>query len=261
MKPIYIIKIGGNIIDDEQKLYAFLREFSALKEYKILVHGGGKIASEIGHRLGIFPDYHQGKRITDAATLELVTMVYGGLVNKKIIAALQSFGCNAIGLAGCDGNIIQATKRLVKDVDYGFVGDINIDGIKTSVLNSLLECSLTPVIAPLTHDGKGNLLNTNADTIAQEIAKAFVSDREVNLVFCFDKDGVLEDAMDENSVIPFINQEIYQNLRSRGIISNGMIPKLDNAFSAIKAGIKKVIIGNASHFTKLIKGQNGTLIS
>jgi acetylglutamate kinase len=260
MQALYVIKIGGNIIDTEDRLTAFLASFAAVEGAKILVHGGGKVATETGTRLGIEPNYHNGRRITDTATLELVTMVYGGLINKKIVAQLQSLQANAIGLTGCDGNIIKAVKRPVKDVDFGFAGDVTSDGVNTVVLGQLLESGLIPVLAPLTHDGNGTMLNTNADTIAQETAKAFAATHQVKLIYCFEKRGVLSNAQDDSCVISNINEQTFKELVDDGTISDGMIPKLDNAFRAISHGVNKVIIGSADNLAALISGQCGTHI-
>lgn len=260
MQELKVIKIGGNIIDDEQKLASFLNNFSRIEGTKILVHGGGKIASAVGDKIGIKPEYVNGRRITDAATLDVVTMVYGGLVNKKITAQLQSKSCNAIGLTGADGNLIQAVKRPVKEVNYGFVGDIDKQGINTAFLHSLLNAGLVPVLAPLTHDCKGSMLNTNADTIAQEIAKAMATTMKVQLIYCFDKKGLLTDPLDEHSVLAKVNKEIYAELKQREIVTGGMIPKLDNAFEAIDYKVSKVVIGHADDLDKLITGTAGTTI-
>ncbi|HLO70040.1 MAG TPA: acetylglutamate kinase [Flavipsychrobacter sp.] len=253
-----VIKIGGNILDDEKVLFKFLEAISKLEGEKILVHGGGKIATEIGHKLGIEPNYVNGRRVTDADTLKLVTMVYAGLINKNIVAQLQSFNCNAIGLTGADGNAIIAKKRPVADVDYGFVGDVvAVNGL---LLKQLLYAGITPVLVPITHDAKGGLLNTNADTIAQEVAKAMSQYMEVSLVYGFEKDGVLKDANDDSSVIPVIEVNDFDQLVADGVISGGMIPKLQNACSAIRAGVKHVIIGNALQLNNIINGEKGTII-
>jgi acetylglutamate kinase len=260
MNELLVIKIGGNIIDDEARLALFLEHFSILQGHKILVHGGGKIATAIGAKLGLEPAYHNGRRITDAATLELTTMVYGGLLNKKIVAGLQAQQCNAIGLSGCDGNIVRAVKRPVKEVDFGFVGDVTETGVQVEVLNTLLQAGLVPVLAPLTHDGHGTLLNTNADTIAQEVARAFAPHYAVKLIFCFEKAGVLRQVDDESSVIQEIDLPTFRNLVDDGTIAAGMVPKLENAFSAIQQGVKKVIIGSADDLAALITGKSGTHI-
>jgi acetylglutamate kinase len=255
-----VVKIGGNIIDDPDKLASFLKDFAAVEDNKILVHGGGKIASDIGKKLGIEPRYVDGRRITDEQTLNLVTMVYGGLINKKIVATLQALGCNAIGLTGADGGIIPAVKRAVKDVDYGFVGDVHSDKINGELVYKLLYSGLTPVFAPLTFDASGCLLNTNADTIAQEIAQAVAHYMPVQLIYCFEKSGVLVDPDDDTTVISSIIEVDFKELKEKGIISGGMIPKLENAFAAIGKGVKKVIIGHADDLRGLISGNSGTCI-
>ena len=260
MGKLYVIKIGGNIIDDEAKLSSFLRSFAAIEGQKILVHGGGKVATKIGDQLGIESKYIDGRRITDAATIDLVTMVYAGLINKKMVAQLQPLNCNAIGVTGADGNLIPANKRPVKDIDYGFVGDVTSENLVSSNWNNLLEAGFTLVVAPITHDGKGQLLNTNADTIAQEIAKVLSGTYDVNLIYSFEKAGVLLDIDDESSTIKKLDNNYYNELKKEGKIFAGMLPKLDNAFSALKSGVKKVIIGNAEHLSELITGSSGTTI-
>jgi acetylglutamate kinase len=266
MDKLYIIKIGGNIIDDEKKLSSFLQSFALVEGQKILVHGGGKIATSIGDKLGIESKYVDGRRITDAATIDLVTMVYAGLINKKIVASLQSYNCNAMGLSGADGNLIPANKRPVKDVDYGFVGDIDTEKMMSLYWDELLQLGFTPVVSPITHDGKGQLLNTNADTIAQEIATVLCKFYEVSLIYSFEKSGVLLDVNDENSVIPIITPSYYSELKAplAGVggakIFAGMIPKLDNAFAALNSGVTKVIIGKAENLNELIAGTSGTTI-
>lgn len=242
---LFIIKIGGNVIDDEKNLSSFLDDVAAIKEKKILVHGGGKIATKIGEQLGIAPNYINGRRITDAATIDLVTMVYGGLVNKKIVAQLQSRRDNAIGLTGADANIIPADKRPVKEIDYGFVGDIGSLEPGVGSLQLLLDNNLTPVFAPLTHDGKGQMLNTNADTIASSLAIALSKKYNVRLIYCFEKKGVLENVADENSVVTLITKDIYKYLLGQKKLFDGILPKIDNAFAAIDNGVQEVIIGDA----------------
>jgi len=246
LNNINIIKIGGNIIDDDTKLNLFLQDFAQLPEPKILIHGGGKIATDISKSLGITAKIVEGRRITDAEMLRVVTMVYGGLVNKTIVAKLQALKCNALGLTGADANIIPARKRPVQTIDYGFVGDVTAENVQETNLQLFLENNLTPVIAPLTHDGNGNLLNTNADTIASTVAVALAKTFNINLTYCFEKKGVLANVEDENSVIHQITKETYQNLKQNGIIVQGMIPKLDNAFGAIDAGVKSVFICHAN---------------
>jgi acetylglutamate kinase len=256
MDKLYIIKIGGNVIDDEKELFSFLQSFASLEGPKVLVHGGGKLATQLAKQLNIPQQLIEGRRVTDEATLKIVTMVYAGYINKNIVSQLHAFGCNAIGLSGADGNMIRAHKRT--SADYGFVGDI--DKVDGDFIHSFLLQNLTPVIAPISHDGKGQLLNTNADTIAQEIAKEMSGFYEVALVYAFDKSGVLKNAHDEASVIPIIDNQMFSQLKQDKIISAGMIPKLQNAFDAIAAGVNSVIIGNASSLIKLVKGETGTTI-
>ena len=245
MENLFVIKIGGNVIDDEKNLSSFLHDVARIKEKKILVHGGGKIATKTGEQLGIAPNYVNGRRITDAATIDLVTMVYGGLVNKKIVAALQSKGVNAIGLTGADANIIPAVKRPVKEIDYGFVGDVKENEIAAGILSSFLENQLIPVFAPLTHDGKGQVLNTNADTIASALAVALSKQYHVRLVYCFEKKGILENIEDDNSLVTLITKDIYKYLLDQHKLFDGILPKIDNAFAAINSGVQEVVIGDA----------------
>lgn len=243
MSSIKIIKIGGNIIDNPQKLNQFLVDFSNIAGDKILIHGGGKIATELGETLGIKARMIEGKRVTDAETLKIVTMVYAGLINKNIVAKLQALQCNAIGLTGADANMIPASKRKDENIDWGFVGDIESSKLKTENLKVLLENGMVPVFCALTHDGEGNLLNTNADTIASSIASALaIAGKEVSLVYCFEKKGVLTDVNDDNSVIKQMNETQYHQLKMNGIVNKGMIPKLDNAFKSIEEGVKEVKI-------------------
>ncbi len=258
MDKLYIIKIGGNIIDDEKKLRLFLVAFAALDHKKILVHGGGKLATRLAEELKIPQQVVEGRRITDAETLKVVTMVYAGYINKNIVAQLQANNCNAMGVCGADGDLILAHKRTHAVMDYGFVGDV--DAINTTLISALLEKNISLVVAPITHDQQGQLLNTNADTIAQELAKGLSDVYEVTLIYSFEKDGVLLDINNNNSVISFINPAFYKELRSKEKIVEGMIPKLDNAFSALDAGVTKVIIGNAGKLSKLIDGTAGTTI-
>ena len=259
MNKLYVIKIGGNIIDNEVKLAAFIKDFAAVDGLKVLVHGGGKLATKLAADLGIEQQMIDGRRITDAATLKIVTMVYAGAINKNVVAQLQANGCNAIGLTGADGNAIKAHKRNHPTIDYGFVGDV--DEVNTGLLKSLLEQNIAVVLAPITHDGNGLLLNTNADTIAQEAAKALSSIYEVELIYSFEKSGVLMDAEDDTSVIPSINPTTYRELKEKQVIFAGMIPKLDNAFAAINSGVSKVIIGKAEQLQQLITGEAGTTIN
>ncbi|MBV9962395.1 MAG: acetylglutamate kinase, partial [Parafilimonas sp.] len=246
MERLFVIKVGGNIIDDEEKLKSFLQSVASVKSHRIVVHGGGKIATTIGNKLNIESKYINGRRITDNATIDLVTMVYGGLINKKIVAKLQSFNCNAIGLTGADANIIPAKKRIVKDIDFGWVGDIDISTFNVESLKLLLRNNITPVFAPLTHDEQGNILNTNADTIASSIAIALATYYDVRLIYCFEKKGVLENVEDGNSVITNINKEKYKQLQAEQKLFAGILPKIDNAFAAIDAGVHEVLIGDAN---------------
>jgi len=248
---VTIVKIGGNIIDDAGKLNKFLKDFAQLKESKILVHGGGKIATEISKSLGIEAQLIDGRRITDQETLKVVTMVYGGLVNKNIVAKLQVFGCNAIGLTGADANLIPARKRPVTTIDFGFVGDITDGAVNSEIVSKFLQSELIPVFAPLTHDGQGNLLNTNADTIASVLAVALAKKYETQLIYCFEKKGVLAEISDEKSVISQINKAQYETLKADGTIALGMIPKLDNAFEALQKGVRSVVICHADAIGQL----------
>jgi acetylglutamate kinase len=266
---IFVIKIGGNVIDNEENLSSFLQSFASIKSNKILVHGGGKIATKIGEQLGIKSKYINGRRITDDDTIDLVTMVYGGLVNKKIVAQLQAKGCNAIGLTGADANIIPAKKRPTSPLpppkegvlDFGWVGDIDNEKLKTDNLKLIMESGITPVFAPLTHDGEGHILNTNADTIAAALAIALSQYYDVRLIYCFEKKGVLENVEDENSVIRNINKEKYRQLLNEKKLFEGIIPKIDNAFAAIDAGVKEVLIGDAKDLLQNVTDETeGTLI-
>lgn len=260
MEQLTIIKIGGNILDDAAALQKFLDAFAGISGAKLLVHGGGKIATEMGQKLGLQPHYVDGKRVTDAATLELVTMVYGGLLNKQLVAALQQRGCNAIGLTGADANLLPADKRPVNTVDFGFVGDIRYEAVNAPLLHQLLQAGVTPVVAPLTHDGKGQLLNTNADAIAGALARGMAPLLPVRLIYCFEKAGVLTDVQDERSVLAEVRHEALPQLKEKGIISDGMIPKLEHAFAAAAAGVPHVAIGHAASLRGLIEGTTGTRI-
>jgi acetylglutamate kinase len=259
MEQLFVIKIGGNIIDDEIKLSAFLKDFAAIDGKKILIHGGGKLATRLAEQMKVPQQMVEGRRITDAETLKIVTMVYAGYINKNIVAQLQTQNCNAIGITGADGNAILAHKRVHVTMDYGFVGDV--DEVNASFFKNLLEQNLTPIIAPITHDKKGQLLNTNADTIAQETAKALSSFFDVQLIYSFEKDGVLLDVNDASSVVKKMDLKYYSELKQKGSIFAGMIPKLDNAFTALNSGVKKVIIGKAEEIDELIKGGKGTSIT
>ncbi len=253
-EALTIIKVGGKIVEESHTLQQLLTDFSAIKGHKLLVHGGGRSATTIAARLGIESRMVNGRRITDAETLKVVTMVYGGLVNKNIVAGLQAKGVNALGLTGADMDVIRSVKRPVKEVDYGFVGDV--ERVNSELLAELIHKGIVPVMAPLTHDGQGNILNTNADTIAGETAKALAALFDVTLVYCFEKKGVLRDEKDDDSVIAEIRRSDYDRYVKEGIIQGGMIPKLDNAFDALQAGVAKVVITQAS----AIDGAQGTVI-
>ena len=242
MKSVTIIKIGGNIVDKPEALQYFLNNLQKYEGPKVLIHGGGAIATQLSKDLGIEVKMHNGRRITDEATLKLVTMVYAGLINKQIVASLQKIGCNALGLSGADGDSVPATKRVTTTIDWGYVGDVDPKKINVSLLHSLLAKGITPVFCAITHDGNGSLLNTNADTMASSIAIALASEYYVRLIYCFEKDGVLSDPKDNTSVIPLITQNSYRQLLDEGKVVDGMIPKLDNAFKALREGVAEVII-------------------
>ncbi len=252
---ITILKIGGNVIDDTKNLHQALDFFSQIPDYKILVHGGGKLATQLAKRLNIKTQMIDGRRVTDADTLQIVTMTYAGWINKQLVAKLQARGVTTIGLSGADLNVLQAHKRANNGVDYGFVGDIN--HVNTAQLEGLLKLGITPIFCPITHDNQGQLFNTNADTIAAEIAKALSKIFDVTLQYCFEKKGVLSDVNDENSVINNIQFSDYEYFKSKKIIHSGMIPKLDNAFTAIQFGVKKVVIGDLN----CINGSGGTILN
>ena len=244
MKKLTIIKIGGNVINNKNALTSFLKDFSLVKGLKILVHGGGKKASELTTQLGLTPKMKNGRRITDKETLDVVTMVYAGLLNKNMVAQLQQNNCNALGLSGVDANCIKAHKRIVTDIDYGFAGDI--DAVDGEIVTSFLENKLTPVFCAITHDKKGQLLNTNADTIAAEIASALAKTYEVHLLYCFEKNGVLKDVTNDDSIIEQIDIKTYKALKKGKSIADGMLPKLENCFYALQNGVAKVSIANQS---------------
>jgi len=246
MEKLSIVKIGGNIIENESQLTKLLTLFSSIEGAKILVHGGGKKANQVLEKMGITPKMVNGRRITDAQNLDVAIMIYGGLTNKKIVAKLQALKCNAIGMSGADANAIQAHKRPVKEIDYGFAGDV--DGVDSKVITSLLTIGLTPVFCALTHDQKGQLLNTNADTIASEIAIGLSNHFTTTLNYCFELNGVLQDFNDKSSVIKRIDSKFYEGLISNGTIADGMLPKMQNCFHALKNGVKEVRIGNLDLF-------------
>lgn len=255
MKPtLQILKLGGKLLEQEQLRAQALQGFITLPGHKILVHGGGNKASELLDQLGIAPKMINGRRITDDPTLDVVIMVYGGLINKKLVAQLQALGINALGLSGADANVIIAHKRPVKEIDYGWAGDI--DQINPTTIQQLLQLGLCPVFCALTHDQKGQLLNTNADTIASSLATAMAPFFEVKLFLCFEKKGVLADPEDNNSIVPHLNPTSYREAKASGIISGGMIAKLDNAFHAIAQGVNQIVIGDPDS----LKGIGGTSI-
>ncbi len=255
-EKLTIVKVGGAVVEDELQLSQLLKDFSAIEGRKVLVHGGGRKATKMAERLGIETKMVEGRRITDADMLEVVTMVYGGLVNKNLVAKLQANGVNALGLTGADANAIRSHKRPLKNgVDYGFVGDV--DQADGEMLGRLIEAGITPVMAPLTHDGEGQILNTNADTIASETAKALANLYNVTLIFSFEKKGVLRNPDDDDSVIATINHADFEHYKADGTISGGMLPKIENALSAVDAGVSKVIITLAT----AIDGKHGTTIT
>lgn len=254
MEKLTVIKVGGKIVEEEDSLKKLLADFSAIEGKKVLVHGGGRSATAIAAQLGIESKMVNGRRITDAETLKVVTMVYAGLVNKTIVARLQALGVNALGLTGADLNYMRSDKRPVKEVDYGFVGDVK--EVNSELLADLISKGVVPVLAPLTHDKQGNVLNTNADTIAGEAAKALSKHFDVTLMYCFEKKGVLMDENDDDSVIPEITRPLFDQYVENGVIQGGMIPKLENSFEAISAGVTKVVITKASE----INGNCGTVI-
>lgn len=256
MNKLTIVKVGGAVVEDETQLSQLLKDFSAIEGKKVLVHGGGRRATQVAKSLGIETKMVDGRRITDADMLQVVTMVYGGLVNKNIVARLQSVGVNALGLTGADIDVIRSHKRPLKNgIDYGYVGDV--DKANGAMLKTLIEAGITPVMAPLTHDGNGNILNTNADTIASETAKALAPLYDVTLIYSFEKKGVLSNPDDDDSVIPTITSADFDKLVADGVVAGGMIPKIENALAAINAGVKQVNITLAT----AIDGNHGTIIS
>ncbi|WP_298495635.1 acetylglutamate kinase [uncultured Algibacter sp.] len=248
MKKLSIVKIGGNIIEDEASLDAFLKLFSNLEGKKILVHGGGKRATHIASKLGIESKMVNGRRITDADTLEVITMVYGGLVNKSVVAKLQALNTDAIGLTGADVNSIKSNKRPVKEIDFGFVGDVK--QVAYNSIDKLIQADFTPVFCAITHDGNGQLLNTNADTIASQVAIGMSNLYETSIYYCFELNGVLRDINDKNSVLKHIDSKMYKELLQQGIIADGMLPKLENCFDALRSGVKNINMGNTSMLTQ-----------
>lgn len=255
MDKLTLVKVGGKIVEEPASLKQLLSDFSQIEGYKVLVHGGGRSATAIAAKLGIESQLVNGRRITDEETLKVVTMVYGGLVNKQIVAGLQAIDVNALGLTGADLNYMRSEKRPVKDVDYGFVGDVK--EVNAGILVDLIAKGVVPVLAPLTHDKAGNLLNTNADTIAGEAAKALSKHFEVTLMYCFEKKGVLMSETDDESVISKLTPELFEQYVASGVIQGGMIPKLENSFEALNAGVKQVVITRAD----LIHTEGGTKVS
>ncbi len=256
MNQLTIIKVGGKIVEEAASLQALLTRFANIPGHKLLVHGGGRSATRLAEQLGIEQKMVGGRRITDAETLRVVTMVYGGLVNKQIVASLQALGINALGLTGADMNVMKSRKRPVREVDYGFVGDV--EQVNAELLSDLIAKGVVPVLAPLTHDGQGSMLNTNADTIAGEAAKALAQYFDVTLIYCFEKKGVLRDEQDDESVIHSIREQEMDQLVRDGIVSGGMLPKLENSFAAIRAGVSRVIITRAD---AIDHPETGTILS
>ena len=255
-QKLYVIKIGTSLIDQEENLINFLEQFASIKALKILVHGGGKLASDLAEKLNIPQQMTDGRRITDQDTLDIVTMVYAGKINKNIVAKLQNSDCNAIGLSGADGNLIKAEKRADSNIDYGFVGDVDSKSVNVDLLQELLNLQLVPIFSAITHDHKGNLLNTNADSIASVLAQALSQNYEVELLYCFDKDGVLEDIEKGNSVVKTLNPTKYEQLRSDYKLNKGILPKLKNAFLAKENNVNKVVLLNETKLQNQIKHQN-----
>jgi len=251
-EKLFIIKIGGKVIDDTDQLQKTLENFASLQGYKILVHGGGKLADSYMQKLGIIPKMEKGRRITNTETLEVVQMVYAGLTNKNIVAILQGFGCHAIGLSGADADTIKAEIRRVAEIDYGFAGDVT--KVNTQVINQFLHIGLSPVFCALTHNGKGQILNTNADTIAAEIAAAFSNEYETSLLYCFEKKGLLLDQSDGKTVLDSLTLTEYADLKNQGVFVNGIIPKIDNAFDALKNGVDKVYISSINSIKEITSG-------
>lgn len=272
-KPtLSIIKIGGNVIDNTEKLETFLTAFCGLPGFKILVHGGGKMATKLAQDIGLEAKMVNGRRVTDAEMLKIVTMVYAGLINKNIVAQLQAQQCNAIGLSGADGNLISAKKRPIQhlkntetgieeNIDFGYVGDLDAQSVHTKNLSVLLKSSFIPIFSAITHNGEGQLLNTNADTVASALAVALSQNYHTSLIYCFEKKGVLRNVEDEQSVITEINPTIFETLQAQNIIHSGMLPKLHNAFEAINNGVKQVFIGSADELPLLKTKKFGTRIT
>jgi acetylglutamate kinase len=251
---IKVVKIGGNVIDNEAALAQFVVDFAALEGPKVLVHGGGKLATRLAEKLEIPTTMIDGRRVTDRQTLDVVTMVYAGLVNKHVVALLQAAGCNAIGLSGADANVVKAARRAAKPIDFGFVGDIAVEGVDADFILSLTERGIVPVFCSIMHDGAGTLLNCNADSVASAVAVAVAQKADTELVFCFEKQGVMENIDDPNSVIPEIRPQSYKTLLADGVVNKGMIPKIDGAFKALESGVKVVTIKHSEALTNLSSG-------
>lgn len=254
---IKVVKIGGNVIDSEEALSSFVSDFASIEGPKVLVHGGGKLATRLAERLDIPTTMIDGRRVTDSDTLDVVTMVYAGLVNKRIVAMLQSLGCNAIGLSGADGGAVMATRRAANPIDFGFVGDISVEGVDAAFIRNLTEQGTVPVFCSIMHDGKGQLLNCNADSVASAVAVGLATECDTELLFCFEKRGVMRDVDDDTSVIANINREGYKTLLAEGVVNKGMIPKIDGAFRALECGVKVVTI---KHSAELADSSAGTKI-
>lgn len=254
---IRVVKIGGNVVNNKNSLMAFLKDFSKIEGPKILVHGGGREATMLSESLGIKTVMIDGRRVTDANTIDIVTMVYAGLVNKRIVSLLQSLGVDALGMSGADANVVCATQRSTSPIDYGYVGDINPTNIRVNFIKALLHGNIVPVFCAINHDGKGQLLNCNADSVAATIATAMVTVADTELIYCFEKNGVLADPSDDESFITHITADDYEKLRDEGIISKGMIPKIENSLNAVKTGVKSVWIKHSSNLLRAI----GTEIS
>ena len=247
---IKVVKIGGNVIDNEAALERFVADFAAIEGQKVLVHGGGKLATRLAEKLEIPTTMIDGRRVTDSQTLDVVTMVYAGLVNKKVVAMLQAAGCNAIGLSGADANVIKATRRAVKPIDFGFVGDISVEGVDADFVLSLTQRGVVPVFCSIMHDGAGTLLNCNADSVASAVAVALAQKAETELVFCFEKAGVMADIDNPDSVIAEIRPQSYKTLLADGVVNKGMIPKIDGAFRALECGVKVVTIKHSAQLNE-----------
>ncbi|MDQ0476502.1 MULTISPECIES: acetylglutamate kinase [Chryseobacterium] len=255
-QKLYVIKIGGSLIDNQETLMNFLEQFASINALKILVHGGGKLASDLAVELNVPQQMTDGRRITNEETLDIVTMVYAGKINKKIVAKLQNFNCNAIGFSGADGNLIKSEKRSVSNVDYGFVGDVDSKSVNVDLLQKFLELQLSPVFSAITHDQKGDLLNTNADSVASVLAQALSQNYDVELLYCFDKDGVLEDVVNPDSAVKMLNFAKYEQLRSENKLHQGILPKLTNAFQAKENNVNKVVLHNETKLQNQINHQN-----